>query len=131
MKNQKRRWEFKKKLVVKYGEIMGGNGNGFEIDDNELICCITLPNTNSSPLKIGGWKTILSFSETLFSGAKMLVYHFGYVSLAMGGGGVMLQTQMFQTHLYLGTSIGWSPALFPNVRSFELSFVGFDECGPH
>ena len=72
---------------MKYGEIMGGNGNGFEIDDNELICCITLPKTNSSPLKIGGWKTILSFWETLFSGAKMLVYHFGYVSLAMGGGG--------------------------------------------
>ena len=29
----------------------------------------TLPETNSSPLKVDGWNTIVSFWETLFSGA--------------------------------------------------------------
>ena len=31
---------------------------------------ITLPETNTSPLKIDGWKTILSFWDTLFSVAN-------------------------------------------------------------
>ena len=39
----------------------------------ELGEIYTLPETNSSPLKIDGWKTILSVSEGLFSGA-MSVY---------------------------------------------------------
>ena len=30
----------------------------------------TFPETNSSPLRIVGWKTILSFWEGLFSGAN-------------------------------------------------------------
>ena len=33
----------------------------------------TLPETNSSPLKMDGWNTILSYWGCLFSGAKMLV----------------------------------------------------------
>ena len=34
---------------------------------------ITLPETNSSPLKIDGWKTILSFWGGLFSGVNSLL----------------------------------------------------------
>ena len=33
----------------------------------------TLPKTDSSPLKSGGWEAILSFCEGLFSGEKLLV----------------------------------------------------------
>ena len=44
----------------------------------------TLPETNSSPLKMDGWRTILSFLDGLFSGAiavsfrecyKMILFH--------------------------------------------------------
>ena len=38
-----------------------------------LMVRLTLPETNSSHLKNDGWKTILSFWDGLFSGAKMLV----------------------------------------------------------
>ena len=34
---------------------------------------VTLPETKSLPLKIDGWKTLLSFWDGLFSGAKTLV----------------------------------------------------------
>ena len=33
---------------------------------------VTLPETNSSYLKMDGWKTIVSFWETLFSGAMLV-----------------------------------------------------------
>ena len=37
----------------------------------------TLPETNSSPLKMDGWKTILSFWKTLFSGAFAVSFREG------------------------------------------------------
>ena len=36
------------------------------------ITLYTLPETNSSPLKMDGWNTIVSFSDGLFSGAMLV-----------------------------------------------------------
>ena len=44
-------------------DLFGENGHAID----------TLPETNSSPLKIDGWKTIVSFWDGPFSGAMLVL----------------------------------------------------------
>ena len=45
----------------------------FDDSNHQFFGGFTLPETNSSHLKMDGWKTIVSFWEGLFSGAMLVL----------------------------------------------------------
>ena len=56
----------------KHGYIIKGDTNDTTYCKTWETDLITLPETNSSPLSIDGWKTILSFWDAIFSGAVLV-----------------------------------------------------------
>ena len=53
--------------------LRGGQSHDKQTAPKEVSSVITLPETNSSHLKMDGWNTIVSFWDGLFSGAMLVL----------------------------------------------------------
>ena len=62
----------------------------------------TLPKTNSSPLKMDGWKTIVSFWDGLFSGALAVSFREGRTVIEMG--------------------VSWNSGFSPQIIHYKIGF---------